>query len=881
MKYTSKELRCRFLAFFEHNGHQIVPSSPLLPQDDPTLLFVNAGMVQFKDVFTGKETRPYTRAASIQKCVRAGGKHNDLENVGRTARHHVFFEMLGNFSFGDYFKEEACRLAWRFLTEELKMDKSKLSITVFGGENGLPADEEAERIWRDVIGVPANQITRKGAADNFWAMGETGPCGPCTEIHYDRSDIKNAFGGDDAEGDRNMEFWNLVFMQYERKADGSLVPLPAPSVDTGMGFERLCTILNNLSSNYETDLLKPFVDMASTMSDKPYGNSDAEDDVSMRVIADHCRATTFLISDGVLPSNEGRGYVLRRIMRRAIRHGARLGFTKPFFHLFCNKVVELYEDTYPNLQEAQSLIEKVVHLEEETFRRTLGRGLQLFAETTQTLEKGDRLDGAVVFKLHETYGFPPDLTQVLCEEKGLIIDWERFDAAKQQHEKASSSELGLTATADIYKELREQFGPTHFLGASAYETEAKVLAILKDGQPVTHLDASEEGDVILDQTTFYGESGGQVGDTGLLQAKNLQAEVKHTQKMADLHVHHLVVEEGSMKVGDTVTGIIDVQRRSHIRRHHSATHLLHSALRQVLGTHVTQKGSLVAPDRLRFDFSHFEAMTPKQIKKVEDTVNEWILDNKDAHVKTMSFDEAKEQGAMALFGEKYGNEVRVVNMGPQSTELCGGTHVERTGDIGAFKITSEGPLAAGVRRIEAVAGKIALQAFRQEAERLKEAAMLLSTTPQELNARITLLLKDARAAQKELDALKSHAAGAKAQEQASLAKEINGVKAVIERLPAASDTKTLQAYADKLRDHLGSGVVVLAAPQADDKAVILVAITKDLTQKLHAGQIVSQMATVIGGKGGGRPDFAQAGGPLLNKLEEALALAPSLIKPKQ
>jgi alanyl-tRNA synthetase len=876
MSISSTELRKRFLSFFENKGHKIVPSSPLLPKDDPTLLFVNAGMVQFKDVFTGKERRPYARAASSQKCVRAGGKHNDLENVGRTARHHTFFEMLGNFSFGDYFKEDACLFAWDFLTKELGLDASKLSVTIFGGEGPLPADEDAERIWRDIVGVPSHAISRKGADDNFWAMGDTGPCGPCTEIHYERGDMTANFGGDDSEGDRNMEVWNLVFMQYDKKPDGFLVPLPAPSVDTGMGLERLCTVVNQLSSSYESDLLKPLVEATAQKSGKAYQGRDNDDDVSIRVIADHSRATAFLLADGLFPSNEGRGYVLRRIMRRAIRHGAKLGFDKPFFHEICDLVVELFAKIYPELKQIRALISKVVLQEEESFRRTLHRGLNLFADVSSHLKKGDPLDGAIVFRLYETYGFPPDLTEVLAEEKGLQINWEHFKEAKLTHEKASSSELGLNSIADIYKELRDLLGGTRFIGETEVKGTGKIVAILKNKAQVKQLKAGESGELFFDQTPFYGESGGQIGDTGSVASDRSFAEVSETKKIADLHVHIVNVDKGTFSVGDACTLEINKSSREAIKRHHSVTHLLHSALRTVLGNHVTQKGSLVAIDRLRFDFSHFESVTEEQINKVEDLVNAWILENNDTHAKQMSLDEAKNHGAMALFGEKYGDQVRVIEIGPNSTELCGGTHVHHTGDIGSFRITSEGPLAAGIRRIEAVAGLAAIQHTRKERDYLHRLSALLSSPLSGLEERVQRLLSELKDTQKQIGLLQSKDMSDHAGQVAQNAISINGIKVISERNDNL-DSKSLQLYADKLRNHLQSGIVVLGSASSSDKCSILVAVTKDLSSKYHAGKMVGELAQIIGGKGGGRPDFAQAGGTKSENLDEALKHTGQLI----
>ncbi len=849
----SAEIRQKFLDFFKSKNHEVVPSSPLIPHDDPTLLFVTAGMVQFKDLFTGKETRSYKRATSSQKCVRAGGKHNDLENVGRTARHHTFFEMLGNFSFGDYFKQDACAYAWEFLTQVLKIDTSKLSITVFGGEGSLPPDTEAEEIWKS-IGVSPERISRKGAEDNFWAMGDTGPCGPCTEIHYDR-------GTGEDEGDRIMEIWNLVFMQYERKADGTLVPLPAPSVDTGMGLERVCMVMNSLQSNYETDLLKGLVDKCASLSGKPYRGLDTEDDVSMRVIADHSRATAFLIADGILPGNEGRGYVLRRIMRRAIRHGARLGFDKPFFHTICQQVVKQFEGVYPELARASALIQKVVLQEEEGFRRTLTRGLDLFEQAVSNLEAGDNLDGAVIFKLYETYGFPADLTAVLAEEKHLKIDWADFDKAQKAHEQASAGGLGLSGVADVYKTLAEKLGATRFSDTEKMTVE--VAAIL-------------DGELIFKETPFYAESGGQVGDTGILLHQGKPIKVGDTKKIAGLHVHQIGAQATDFKIGDKLEAIIDWDRRANIRRHHSVTHLLHAALRAQFGDHLTQKGSLVAPDRLRFDFSHFEAITPEQVTALENQVNAWILDNNPVHAEEMSLDDAKKKGAMALFGEKYGNKVRVLDIGPQSIELCGGTHVSRSGDIGSFRIISEGPLAAGIRRIEAVAGKAALEYAQNEHALLAQASKTLGVAPQGLSDRLQTLQAELKDTRKQLEQLHHKESSHKASLLVSEAITIQGVRVIAKKLENL-DPKMLQNYADGLRDHLGSGIVVLGLQTAPDKCNILVAITKDLVGKYHAGKLVAALAEIVGGKGGGRPDFAQAGGTKPEKLDEALKQIETLL----
>jgi alanyl-tRNA synthetase len=887
VKKSGAELRAAFLEFFESRGHRAVRSAPLLPEGDATLLFVNAGMVPFKDVFTGRDKRDYSRATSSQKCVRAGGKHNDLENVGRTARHHTFFEMLGNFSFGDYFKEDACKYGWEFLTEVLGIDASRLSVTVFGGdeEDGLPADEDTERIWHEVVGVPKDRISRCGKKDNFWAMGDTGPCGPCTEIHYDRGEVEGAFGGDDPEGDRVLEVWNLVFMQYDRAASGELNPLEQTGVDTGMGLERLAMVMGGHASNYDTDLLRPLIATLEKDTGKTYRSSDDDDDVSMRVIADHARATAFLIGDGVLPSNEGRGYVLRRIMRRAIRHGARLGFEELFFERICMQVMDIFGDAYPELGKAKALIEKMVRLEEETFRKTLDRGLKLFAEAAEGLHAGDVVDGRTVFKLYETYGFPTDLTEVICEERGLSIDWDGYAAAKKVHEAASAGGLGLEGVPEVFKNVRNEHGPTDFMGHDFDAGEVPeaidcgVVAIIVEGEPAAAIEAGGRGQVILSKTPFYAESGGQVGDTGRFVTGDgaLDAEVTDTAKMADLHVHTVNVKKGRLAVGDEVEALVDGARLDDIKRNHSATHLLHLALREVLGDHVTQKGSLVAADRLRFDFSHFEALTREQVAEVEDRVNALVWENGGRESEVMGFDAAREKGAMALFGEKYGDEVRVVSMGP-SVELCGGIHVSRTGDIGLFKITTEGPLAAGIRRLEAVTGRGALAWARQQASWLHEAAVALLVREQDVPTRVSTLRDELKTAEKELERLKQKASTQAAGEAAGGARDVGGIKVITQRLDDL-DPKSMREYADKLRDKLGSGVVAIGVPVSEKKVSMLVAITPDLVkQKLHAGNMVKAMAEVVGGRGGGKPDLAQAGGQDPAKLDEALSLVDQLVQ---
>ena len=883
VKHPGSELRARFLSSFEKNGHAVVASSPLVPQGDATLLFTNAGMVQFKDVFTGKEKRDYSRATSSQKCVRAGGKHNDLENVGRTARHHTFFEMLGNFSFGDYFKEGAIEYAWGFLTKDLGIDPKRLSVTVFEGDAQTPADEEAEELWRKIAGkdIP---ISRHSAKDNFWQMGDTGPCGPCTEIHFDRGAVKGAFGGDDPEGDRVLEIWNCVFMQYDRQADRSLVPLPKPSVDTGMGLERLAMVMNGFASNYDTDLLRPLITFSEEKLKKTYGSSDAFDDVAMRVIADHARTTAFLVADGVLPGNVNREYVLRSIMRRAIRFGDRLGFKDVFFSGVVDRVVDVFADHYPELNRARALLEKVCVSEEEAFRRTLQKGtervMQIVEAKDPAIVKADVVSGAVVFDLKATYGFPPDLTALMLREHGLRYDETTYKTAEHDHAAASSTDTFVDDGAQtIWKTLRQAHGPTRFFG---YETpnvdNATVIAIVVGGALVKSLSAGQEGTVLLDVTPLYGESGGQIGDMGRLYSDKLEASVSATKKASELHLHQTTVMGGTIAVGDVVKAAVDQDALERTRRNHSATHLLHWALRKVLGEHVVQKGSLVDPQRLRFDFAHFEAMTPEQTEAVETLVNEHVLQNLAADVAEMSADAARQKGAMALFGEKYGDEVRVVGFGP-SVELCGGIHVRRTGDIGSFKITSEGPLAAGVRRIEAVTGKGALSFMQEQASVLQSLSRHLKVGVTEIPERIEKLQESLKAAQQELTKLKGQAQAQAAAGAVDQAKDVGaGVKLLVLRTDG-QDPKGLRDYSDKLRDQLKRGVIVLGLKDGD-KVTLLVAVTPDVAKegKVHAGNLIKELAPKVGGKGGGKPDFAQAGGSQPEALDGALAAAEALVR---
>lgn len=868
MTISSDALRKSFLDFFRRHQHVIEPSAPLIPKDDKTLLFVNAGMVQFKNVFTQKEVRPYKRAASSQKCVRAGGKHNDLENVGHTARHHTFFEMLGNFSFGDYFKEQAITYAWQFLTEELGLDRSRLSVSIFAGDDHVPADHEAEKIWHELIGISKDKIKHLPRKDNFWQMGDTGPCGPCTEIHYDRGDIHIGFGGDNAD-DRNIEIWNLVFMQYDMQKDGSLRPLPAPCVDTGMGLERLSCIINELPSNYDTDLLRPLITKTEELCQRKYLGSDSSDDVAMRVIADHARASAFLIADGLFPGNEGRGYILRRFMRRAIRHGAHIGLVEPFFHNVCLEVISVMGGYYQELEQARSIIEKVTKQEEGAFRKTLDRGLILFAKETDKLHPTDKLNGDTVFRLYETFGFPPDLTEDLAKEKGLVIDWQEYEQAKMDHESRSSHGLGLKGIDDIYLELAERIGKTNFVDAPQV-ANMKTVALIKDGQPIDSLKKGEQGIAIFDNSPFYGESGGQVGDTGKLFSNEVQADVSDTKKITGLTLHLIEVKEGQIQIDDLMTGLVDWTRRECIRRNHSATHLLHSALRQILGDHVVQKGSLVAPDRLRFDFAHFEALSREQLEEVEDLTNRWILDNEEAKAQEMSMDDAKAYGALALFGEKYQKKVRVLDMGSHSRELCGGTHCHRTGDIGSFRIISEGPLAQGIRRIEAITGIKAIEHGQQSDRLLKEMAQKLSANQDELLSRVDLLQKQLRELERALETKTSESLKEEASKAASRADAIGDIRFVMQVVDFIKDPAHMRTYADLVRDRIHRGVVALGCTLEGNKCLLLVAATRDLAKQIHAGKLVSKAAPIIDGKGGGRPDFAQAGGSNSVGLGDAL-----------
>jgi len=874
------EIRGHFLDFFRKRGHEIVPSSPLVPRNDPTLLFTNAGMVQFKNVFTGAEKRANPKAASSQKCVRAGGKHNDLDNVGYTARHHTFFEMLGNFSFGDYFKAEAIDYAWTLVTKELGVSPSRLLVTVFA------EDEEALKLWKKIAALPEDRLLRIGTSDNFWSMGETGPCGPCSEIFYDHGE--NIPGGPpgsaEAEGDRFVEIWNLVFMQYEQLADGRRTNLPKASVDTGMGLERIGAVLQGVHDNYDTDLFRALIRASAEASGVAPDGAHA---VSHRVIADHLRASCFLLADGVMPSNEGRGYVLRRIMRRAMRHAHLLGTDEPLMWKLVPALVREMGAAYPELPRAEALIGETLKLEETRFRTTLGRGLKLLEEATQGLKKGATLPGETAFKLYDTYGFPLDLTEDALRARGLQVDHKGFESAmaRQRAEaRAAWAGSGEAAEERIFLDLLARFGLTEFLGYETEEAEGSILAILVDGRDAPDISAGMKADVILNQTPFYAESGGQVGDEGILFSRNgAEFAVSDTQKRAGgLHVHRGEVKRGALKVGEIVEMRVDGERRTKIRANHSATHLLHAALRQVLGAHVTQKGSLVAPDRLRFDFSHQKAMTEDEIAKVERLVNAAVRANGEVLTRLMVPEDAIKAGALALFGEKYGEEVRVLSMpgarGARgeafSVELCGGTHVRRLGDIALFVIVSESAVAGGVRRIEALTGEAA-RAWLSARERLaRDAATALRTTLEDLPARVAALVEERKRLERELaDAKKALALSGGAGAAARPAEEVKTVRGlkVIARTLQDVQARDLRGLVDEAKKKVGSGVVVFVGV-ADGKASLAVGVTEDLAGRVNAVELARAGASVLGGKGGGgRPDFAQAGGPETGKAEDALA----------
>ncbi len=877
VKFTTSQIRSDFLEFFKGKGHTIVPSAPLVPGNDPTLLFTNSGMVQFKDVFLGAEKRSYVRAADVQRCLRAGGKHNDLDQVGYTARHHTFFEMLGNWSFGDYFKKDAIAWAWELLTQVWKLPAERLLVTVY------QTDDEAYALWRDMVGIPESRIVRIGdnkgapfASDNFWQMAETGPCGPCTEIFYDHGDhiAGGPPGSPDEDGDRFIEIWNLVFMQFDRQPDGTLVPLPAPCVDTGMGLERLAAILQHVHTNYEIDLFQALIRKASELT----GMADLENK-SLRVIADHIRACSFLIVDGVLPSNEGRGYVLRRIIRRALRHGWMLGVRQPFFSKLVPTLVEQMGVAYPELPAQVDTVVRALQAEEERFAETLDSGMKIFDDVAAKVSNGV-IPGVDAFRLYDTYGFPLDLTQDIARERDLTVDIDGFNAAMEtQRETARAAGKfggGVTLSADLVATLK----PTVFLGYDRLQADdLTVVAILKDGRPAETAQAGDDVIVLTNQTPFYAESGGQVGDNGTLTGAGVQVDIRDTQKFAgQFHGHVGRLTQGSLKVGDVLSGQVDGKRRGATILNHSATHLLHAALREVLGTHVQQKGSLVAPDRLRFDFSHFAPISAEDLAIIERKVNEQVRANNAAEVHNMGMQEALDFGAMALFGEKYGEHVRVLKMGDYSTELCGGTHVSRTGDIGLFKITAEGGVSSGVRRIEAVTGQGALDYVAHEEAQLSEAAALLGGNAGDVVDKIRQLGERQKKLERELDALKAKQAAGATADLGAGAVEVKGVKILAARLEGF-DAKALRDAIDRLKQQLGDAVIVLAGTQ-DGKAALVAGVNGSAMGKVKAGELLAHIASQIGGKGGGRPDLAQGGGEDGPALASALAAVVDWVTPR-
>jgi alanyl-tRNA synthetase len=854
---SAAQVRRAFLEYFRERGHTIVPSSSLVPGNDPTLLFTNAGMVQFKDVFLGKEQRDYRRATTSQRCVRAGGKHNDLENVGYTARHHTFFEMLGNFSFGDYFKSEAIRFAWEFVTERLGLDPERLWVTVYKD------DAEAARIWAEEVHVRPERIGRLGESSNFWAMGDTGPCGPCSEIFYDHGPgiAGGPPGSPDEDGDRYVEIWNLVFMQYERSADGTMVPLPKPSVDTGAGLERLAAVMQGVHSNYDIDLFKSLITAAAEATGTRELSSP-----SLRVIADHIRACTFLVADGIVPSNEGRGYVLRRIVRRAVRHGYKLGQTGLFFYKLVPVVVAVMGEAYPELLSKSEQVARVLKAEEERFAETLAAGMQQF-EQRMGQAGGRMVPGGLLFLLHDTYGFPPDLTADIARERGLEVDLPGYEREMEtQRERArAASRFGVDLRGGPQIEER-----TQFLGYEQLEGASAVAVLLREGTSVNTLREGEAGEVVLERTPFYAESGGQVGDQGELLGAGKRFAVSDTQKRGHAYSHIGRLISGTLHLGDQLQAHVDAERRAAVRLNHSATHLLHAALRQVLGGHVTQKGSLVAPDRLRFDFSHFQPVTAEELATIERRVNAAIRANVAADTQLMDFDEAVASGAMALFGEKYDRHVRVLRIGEFSTELCGGTHVARSGDIGLFRITSESGVAAGVRRIEAVTGQAALDYIARTDTALREVAQLVRGSRDDVLEKVRESLERTRQLEKEVRALKDKLASGQGNDLGAGAVEIHGIKVVAARVDGA-DAGALRAAVDQLKSRLGSAVIVLASVESSSKLLLVGGVTADLVQRLKAGELIAAVAAQVGGKGGGRADFAQAGGNQPEALTGALA----------
>ncbi len=892
MTKTASDVRAAFLDFFKSKGHEVVPSAPIVPQNDPTLMFTNAGMVQFKDVFTGKDVRPYTRATSSQKCIRISGKHNDLENVGVTARHHTFFEMLGNFSFGDYFKEEAIAYAWELLTKTYGLPAEKMCVTVFGGEAGLPADDEARAIWKKVTGYPDEKIISMGMKDNFWSMGETGPCGPCTEIHWyhgDGCDLSTFDQEPGTDGKGWMEIWNNVFMQFDRSmVDGqpTLVPLPKPCVDTGAGLERVSAVLQGVTSNYDTDLLRALVDKAAQIAGKPYHGSGGDDDVSMRVIADHARTTAFLVAEGVFPDRAGRPYVLRRVMRRAIRHGHRLGIPRPFLHEVAAEVVALMSDQYPELAARKELILSVTEQEEVRFRQTIDRGLKILDEEVSQMRVSNRtvIGGEMAFKLYDTYGFPLDLTEVIAKERDLGVDTAGYDKAlEEQRARSEGSKVGEEAVEDVWHKALAKVSAVRFTGYEREEGEGTVLALTRGAELVESAEDGQEIGVILDATPFYGEAGGQVGDRGVLASASSLAkvDVHDTQKpVTGLIVHFGKLSGGEIRVGDKLRLTVDHVRRTATRRNHSATHLLHWALRTVLGESAQQKGSLVGPDRLRFDFSHGKAVTHEELTRIEDLVNAKILTDAPVETQVLPIDEAKKKGAVAIFEEKYGDVVRVLTMTRDSVELCGGTHARALGELGLFKILSEGGVAAGVRRIEAATGLNALAYVRQLETGLRTAAKAAKSGPLDLTEKIEKLLEHDRALEKEVADLKRKLAmggssGGGIDDMLKSARDIPGGKALAIKVDAM-DPATQRELAEKLRDKLGDAVVLVGTVNGP-KASLVLTVSKSLTDRYKAGELIKTVAGHVGGSGGGRPDMAQAGGANVDKIDDAIASLYSAI----
>ena len=874
----ANELRKLFLDYFAARGHKIVPSSPLVPRNDPTLLFTNAGMVQFKSVFLGEDVRDYKRATTSQKCVRAGGKHNDLENVGHTARHHTFFEMLGNFSFGDYFKKDAIAFAWDFLTEVVKLPKEKLWVTIYKD------DDEAFHLWQDVAKIPAERIVRLGEKDNFWSMGDTGPCGPCSEIIIDQGEEISCGKPDCAVGcdcDRYLEIWNLVFMQYNRDETGKLTPLPKPSIDTGMGLERLASVVQKVRTNFETDLFQSIIKHIAALAGVPY-HKDEQSDISYQVIADHLRAMTFLISDGVLPSNEGRGYVLRRIVRRASRYARLIGINKPILYKLTGAVVDEMREAYPELVDSREHVAKVVLNEEERFATTLESGLALLNDTAERLKASGAtaIPGDVLFKLYDTFGFPLDLVADMARDLHLELDEDGYRRAMQeQREKARASWAGSgeQKVKPVYKELSASVAKQVFIGYETIEGTGSVIAIIKGDSMVSEAHEGNEVEILLDQTPFYASSGGQVGDKGELLGEAAKFEVLDTIKPAEnLIVHKGRVKKGTFKTGDAVLAKVEADDRADTARHHTVTHILHATLRSVLGEHVKQAGSFVSPGRLRFDFTHYTALTDRERERIEELVNERIIENHPVETVVMDIDQAVASGAMALFDEKYGDKVRVVTVKEVSKELCGGTHTNASGDIGSFKIISEAGVAAGVRRIEAVAGRRAYQLYKREEQDLREIAQLLKTADLDVVPRVEKLVAQVRSLEKEIDHYKHKLQSSQAGDVMSEVKEVKGVKVLVKRVDNM-EQKDLRDFGDKLRDKLGSGILALGSAK-DDKVSLLVMVTKDLTTRFHAGQIIKQMASILGGTGGGKPDLAQTGGKDPAKLDAALDALYAIIK---